>query len=124
MVAEKRTERLPAKVYLTETEHARLDYLSKISGYSRSGYLRKLLQGAAPPAIPPAAFYEFTNEINRIGVNINQLAKVANMSGHIMEKELAECYGQLRQVLSEIKEIYLQHKRGGNGYNEDLGDQE
>lgn len=123
MVAEKRTERLPAKVYLTRTEHERLSYLARVSGYSRSGYLRKLLQGAAPPAIPPVEFYEFTNEINRIGVNINQLAKVANMSGHIMEDDFLKCYGELRGILSEIKEIYLQHRGLKHGDNEDMGDQ-
>ena len=123
MLTEKRTERLPAKVYLTAAEHERLSYLSKISGYSRSGYLRKLLTGAVPPAVPPAEFYEFTNAINRIGVNINQLAKAANMSGHIMEDEFLKCYGELRGILSDIKEIYLKHRGKDHGNDEDLGDQ-
>lgn len=124
MVTEKRTERLPAKAYLTKAEHERLSHLAKASGYSRSGYLRKLLMGAVPPALPPAEFYEFTNEINRIGVNINQIAKVANMTGHIMEAELNAHYGELRQVLSEIRRIYLRHRRIGDGNNENMGSEE
>lgn len=123
MVDEKRTERLPAKVYLTKAEHERLSYLARVSGYSRSGYLRQLLTGAVPPAIPPIEFYEFTNELNRIGVNINQLAKVANMTGHIMEPELNAYYSELRQILSEIRRIYLKHRRDEDGDNEDMGSQ-
>ena len=83
--------------------------------------MRKLLAGAAPPAIPPVEFYQFTNEINRIGVNINQLAKVANMSGHIMEDDFLKCYGELRDILSEIKEIYLQHRGLKHGDDKDMG---
>lgn len=72
--------------------------------------------------MPPKEFYDFTNEINRIGVNINQLAKVANMTDHIMEEELKLQYSQLRGILSEIRGIYLGHRGWEDGNDKDLGD--
>ena len=108
-------------MYLTETEHKKLDKLAKASGYSRSAYMRKLLVEAAPPQVPPKEFYDFLKEINHIGVNINQIAKVANMTGHIMEDELKESYKFVRTVLSDIRAIYLGHRRTDHGNNEDMG---
>ncbi|NLD19139.1 MAG: plasmid mobilization relaxosome protein MobC [Clostridiales bacterium] len=122
MKKEKRNERAAIKVYLTKAEHDRLYELSLGSGYSKSSYMRRLLKGAVPPKMPPREFYEFIFELNKIGTNINQIAKVANMSGSVNEQEYRKEAEKLKKVIPEIREIYLREGEVHIGNNEDLGD--
>ncbi len=116
----KRTEKSPVKVYLTKTEHERLTKLARATGYSRSSYMRSLLKGLVPKPIPSRELLSFICELNKIGVNINQIAKVANMTGSVMGKEYAENYKELKNLMDRIKEEFLKpEKRYGN--NKDLG---
>lgn len=116
----KRTEKSPVKVYLTEAEHERLTKLSKKSGYSRSSYMRSILKGVVPKQVPSRELLSFLYELNKIGVNINQIAKVANMTGSVMEREYAENYKELKALMDQIKEEFLKpEKRYGN--DKDLG---
>lgn len=107
MEKEKRNEIAPVKVYLTKKEHDRLRELAVKSGYSKSSYMRQLLNGFIPPAMPPKEFYEFTYELNKIGVNINQIAKIANMTGVIDSKSYKRDYEQLKDILRDIQNKYL-----------------
>ncbi len=116
----KRTEKSPVKVYLTEIEHERLTRLAKIAGYSRSSYMRSLLRGLVPKPAPSRELIGFIYELNKIGVNINQIAKVANMTGSVMERDYAENYKELKALMDQIKEELLKpEKRYGN--DKDLG---
>lgn len=112
---EKRNEIAPTKVYLTREEHNRLEILSIRSGYSKSSYMRQLLNGFIPPVMPPKEFYEFINELNKIGVNINQIAKIANITGRIEAEEYKENYKTLQSVISKIQDHYLKPRKYNNG---------
>lgn len=111
MKKEKRNEIAPVKVYLTKTEHDRLSELAVKSGYSKSSYMRHIFNGVVPPAMPPKEFYDFIYELNKIGVNINQIAKVANMTGVINADLYMKEYGTLKSILYEIQEKYLSPKK-------------
>ena len=116
----KRTEKSPVKVYLTEAEHEKLTKLARISGYSRSSYMRSLLRGLVPKPAPSSELISFIYELNKIGVNINQIAKVANMTGCVMEKEYAENYRELKNLMDMIKEEFLKPEKL-NGNDKDMG---
>lgn len=116
----KRTEKSPVKVYLTKTEHERLTKLARISGYSRSSYMRSLFRGFVPKPVPSSELLSFIYELNKIGVNINQIAKVANMTGSVMEREYAENYKELKNLMDMIKEEFLKPEKL-NGNNKDMG---
>ena len=46
-------------------------------------------------------FYSVANELNRIGTNINQIAKIANTSRSIYKDDIAE----LQETMKELSEI-------------------
>ena len=56
---------------------------------------------------PPPEFYDLINEINRIGININQIAHVANMTGKIDVYRYEDNIKDLKKIIKLIKEKYL-----------------
>lgn len=122
MKREKRTEIAPVKVYLTEKEHRKLASLSRLTGYSKSSYMKSLLNGAIPKPLPSGELIDFIYELNKIGVNINQIAKVANATGNINSQDYKEEYKALQKVLNEIREVFLKPEPYGNHKN--MGDKE
>lgn len=82
--------------------------------------MRSILKGVVPKQVPSRELLSFLYELNKIGVNINQIAKVANMTGSVMEREYAENYKELKALMDQIKEEFLKpEKRYGN--DKDLG---
>ena len=47
---------------------------SNKTGKNKSAYLRELIRGSCPVEAPSKKFYDAVNELNKIGLNINQLA--------------------------------------------------
>ena len=59
-------------------EHDALCEKAKQCGLSKSAYLRRLIIDQPVRARPPEAIHELYVEINRIGTNINQVARACN----------------------------------------------
>lgn len=115
MKKEKRTGKAAVKVYLTDEEHKRLDTLSSGSGYSKSSYMRSVLNSMIPRETPPMKFHDLIFELNKIGTNINQIAKVANMTGSIESKEYQKQYKELQKVVRDLQKEYLMPERIDDG---------
>ncbi|MCC8181955.1 MAG: MobC family plasmid mobilization relaxosome protein, partial [Clostridiales bacterium] len=69
----KRTHIVPVR--LTDTEYRRLETLSRKSGLSASEVVRSSLAGIQLRERPPNDLGALYTEINRIGNNINQIAR-------------------------------------------------
>ena len=65
-------------------------------------------------------FFEAMNDINKIGVNINQIAAVANTNGYIDDTFLRKCVEDLNNKMLEIKNIVLKAKPYPISYYEKL----
>ena len=63
---------------LTEEEPLHLDQLAQESGLSRSNVVRACLKQIEIRPHQPAEIGDLYREINRIGVNINQIARSVN----------------------------------------------
>ena len=63
---------------LTEAERKHLDQLAQESGLSRSNVVRACLEQTEIRPHQPAEIGDLYREINRIGVNINQIARSIN----------------------------------------------
>ena len=63
---------------LTEEERLHLDQLAQASGLSRSNVIRACLKQTEIRPHQPAEIGDLYREINRIGVNINQIARSVN----------------------------------------------
>lgn len=90
-----------------EKENKLLHELSIKSGLTESDVIRTLLKGNEIKELPDKKFYDAINEINKIGVNINQLAKVANTNGDIYYDKLIHNLNYLNRILQQIKDKYL-----------------
>ena len=88
---------------LTEAERKHLDQLAQESGLSRSNVVRACLEQTEIRPHQPAEIGDLYREINRIGVNINQIARSVNAGIataedakyglHLLEQEYALMYG-------------------------------
>ena len=66
---------------LTEEEWQKLRKLCAVSGLPVSALLRELICGVTIRQRPPKELHDLYTEINRIGTNINQIARKANAGG-------------------------------------------
>ena len=68
---------------------------------------RKLLFETTIKEAPKKDFYDAIEKINRIGVNINQLTKVANTNGSLYIYELEKHFNRLSELIEELKDKYI-----------------
>ena len=97
------TER-PRKVTfrLSENELERLHALSNKAGYPMEQYLRSLIKGVVPQERPPPDYHAMMNELNAIGVNLNQIARRA----HVLEVVDAQRYDEeVRKLNAAVSRI-------------------
>ena len=101
---EKRTEQTNERWTLAEIEY--LDEQAHIAGMARSEFIRRralslpVTAAPAPGGVSPA----LVSELNRIGVNLNQITKAMNAGRGLpcsLEAATAELQETLRRVLSD-----------------------
>ena len=63
-----------------------------------SRYARKMLIDGYIVRLDLSQFHELATEINKVGVNINQIAKTVNATGSIYDGEMQ----QLKEMMDEI----------------------
>lgn len=110
-----------AKRYdVNEYEAQMLKIKSAQCGMKEAQYVRELITGCNPTEKPGKEFYDAMRDINRIGVNINQIAAVANATGAIDWEWLLQYTKDLSEKMMEIKRIVLQAKPVTKSYYEKL----
>lgn len=88
-------------------EDRQLKYLSSLLCLSEADTVRRLLTETQVKEAPPKKFYEAIEKINKIGVNINQLARVANATGNIYESILQQEFIKLNKLKDDVYKKYL-----------------
>ena len=100
-------------------EHASLAAAAQTTGLTKGGYIRALVLGCPGPRSQRApsvnalalahateALYKATTAINKVGNNMNQIARVLNSGGaHITTKEYLAALRDVRVVLASFLEI-------------------
>ena len=93
--------------WLSFEEDEQLKKLASLLNMSEADTIRKLLFETSVKEAPPREFYNAIDKINKIGVNINQLAKVANTNGNIYVYELEKQFEVLNKLIEELKDRYI-----------------
>ncbi len=93
--------------WLSHVEDRQLKDLSSLLNLSEADTFRKLLYETYVKANPPKEFYDAIDKINKIGVNINQLTKIANSTNKIYVYDLNKQFNELNSLVETIKEKYL-----------------
>ena len=99
--------KIPKRFDVNDYEASLLAIKSKQCGLKEAQYIRELITGHGPKEKPGKEFYEAMNNINKIGVNINQIAAVAHSTGVIDVEWLKQLVEQLNKDMLEIKNIVL-----------------
>ena len=93
--------------WLSFEEDEQLKKISSLLNMSEADTFRKLLFETNIKEAPKKDFYEAIDKINKIGVNINQLARVANTNGNIYVYELEKQFNILNKLIEDLKDKYI-----------------
>ena len=106
-----RTREIKKQFWLNEEEAKLLSSRAVNAGLTESDLLRFLIRGYEPREKPDERFYEAIKQLRIIGVNINQIAKKANISNYVDEKMYLKDYEKMNQLIDLIKNEFLRPKK-------------
>ena len=104
-----RFRNIPVKFYTTEIERELIDEKAKQCSLSRSGYLLRIAIDGIIVIQDLDTMRGFTYEVNKIGTNINQIAKEINTMGSIHKQDIEEIkkqMGELYKIINKLIETY------------------
>ncbi len=93
---------------LNRYEYEMLKVKTERTHRNKSAFLRELICSSCPVEAPPPEFYRAVNSLNKIGVNINQIAADANSSGLVTEEDIEYLRSlalNIEKSLAEIRTI-------------------
>lgn len=102
-----RSRTIKKNFWLNYKEDRQLKYLVSLSNLSEANVVRKLLFETNIKANPPKDFYSAIEKINKIGVNINQLTKIANTTHQISEINLNRELNELNKLIKLLMERFI-----------------
>lgn len=103
---EKRDQRLNLRLTLAEVEHLRDQ--AEAAGLPLSEYARRRVVGHVVVPAPQRVDAALVSEINRVGVNVNQLARAIHIDPvkPRFSSDWRVVLGELRQVLAKVASAY------------------
>lgn len=98
------------RVHLTEDELRLAKEKSQLAGLNMSEYIRKqITDGYVISLVNRELVVKMADEFNAIGVNINQIAKIANTN----KSERYEDIENLREQVAEMQSIIMNYLYNG-----------
>ena len=97
-------------IRFSDEELQRLDEWSAAAKMSRSNYIRQLIAGFQPVEFPPVEYKQVIDELQHIGINMNQLATKAHSLGFIDEPEYRRNANRVWRIVADLA---AQLARGG-----------
>ena len=97
-------------IRFSDEELQHLDEWSAAANMSRSNYIRQLVAGFQPVEFPPVEYKQVIDELQHIGINMNQLATKAHSLGFIDEPEYRRNANRVWRIVAELA---AQLARGG-----------
>ena len=88
---------------LDEAQYLKLEYLRRKTGFSQYKILRRLLDEAELKERPSADYRDLCRRMDRIGNNINQIARRVNTNRGANGRDVAELLSEFANLKSEIK---------------------
>ena len=98
-IVNKRKRDIQVKFFITEQERETIQEKMKLLGTNNlSAYLRKMAIDGYMIQIDYADIKAQTAEIQKIGVNINQIVRRVNSTGSIYQQDITEIKGALSEI--------------------------
>lgn len=116
----KRNIQIIVRLNIDEQQH--LSKTVKKTGLSQEVFIRALIKGYEPKALPPLDYHSMIRELHAIGSNLNQIAAKANVTGHIDKTIFQYEANRLRKAVLDIQTaVTLPERRNDNGDHSDMG---
>ena len=96
------------KAYLNDSEYERFRRIATATNSTNSDLVRRLLQTSVFVEFPPAEYWEIIQQLDHIGNNLNQLARVAHSLGFIDEPEYRKNANEVWRMVARLAQIYVQ----------------
>ena len=94
-----RKRNIQMKFYVTEEEKRLIDEkMAQLPTRRYGAYLRKMAIDGYIIQIDHSDIKKMTAELQKIGVNINQIAKRANATGNVYQEDIEEIKGALKEI--------------------------
>ena len=94
-----RKRKVQIKFYVTEEERALIEQKMKfVPTRNMAAYLRKIAIDGYIIQTDNSDIKDMTAEIQKIGVNINQIAKRVNATGSVYQEDIEEIKGVLAEI--------------------------
>ena len=94
-----RKRKVQIKFYVTEEERALIEQKMKlVPTRNMAAYLRKIAIDGYIVQVDHTDIKAMTAEIQKIGVNINQIAKRVNATGSVYQEDIEEIKGVLAEI--------------------------
>lgn len=104
------------KVMLTKKEKEALLKKIKLAGMTNmSEFVRAALTSVTVVNLDTNGLKEFTYQIERLGINVNQIAKHANTTGNLYKNEIEDIRNSMASLRRLPDEIYTAIKKTGTG---------
>ena len=91
-------------VRLTDAERRKLSQICAVSGLPVSAVLRQLISGVTIRQRPPKELHDLYAEINRIGKNINQIARKTN-AGFATKDDMRELLFLMKAIEQKMAKV-------------------
>lgn len=98
------------KIRLTEKELERLNHNAGKTTFSREGYIRTILNGYDPQALPPKEYWGYIRELWDMGDGLNSIADGMDAYNLDLKKRTAELRRRLGKVTGKLQSIYVPQK--------------
>lgn len=89
--------------WINQVEAKELERKVKLAGLNESDFLRMLIMKTILKEKPGAEFYEYEKLMRAIGINLNQVARVANKTGNINKDYYEEEARKWNEFMVEVK---------------------
>ncbi len=96
-------DKVKVTVRLSSKEHAHLKKQADNAGLKMEPYIRRLIAGKEISPRPPEEYYKILTELNHIGNNINQIARVANSERHITTNKINEAVKMVDDIMDIVR---------------------
>ena len=96
------------KAYLNDSEYERFCRMAEATKRTNSDLVRRLLQTSVFVEFPPVEYREIIDQLEHIGINLNQLAYKANSLGFIDEPEYRKNANEVWRMVARLAQIYVQ----------------
>ena len=93
-------------IRLSDEELADLNEKVSRVGGSRERFIRQCISGAVIKERPPVDVPKLIQEVRRVGINLNQILRIANANGLLDAPQLRKAMEQNREVEVLIVDAY------------------